>query len=205
VFRIPIGSRVATHLGTIKGLPRGFSTNGAMVEEGSKVIVASSESTVGYFRFDLNTLQAEQVSEEGNVYNASDLANANLAFAKQKKEKKQEEEVVTTEETKPDAARETAKRNKVTEELAFDNNISVYPNPVTDGSVKVAFNDLPAGKYQVQLLDLSGKLVRSEEVSLNSSKQITNFTIPEVAKGSYLLKVVSESNRVSVTNKLVVQ
>ena len=58
---------------------------------------------------------------------------------------------------------------------------------------------------QVQLLDLSGKLVRSEEVSLNSKSQIENFNLPDVAKGSYLLKVVSESNKVSVTNKLVVQ
>ena len=204
VFKIPVESKVAVYMGTIKGLPRGFSTNGAMVDEGSKVIVASSESTVGYYRFDLNTMQAEQVSAEGNVYNASDLANGNLAFAKKKKEKKEEEEVVVTEEAKKTTEGESAKtRNPET--LISDNSISVYPNPVTAGAVKVSFNDLPAGKYQVQLLDLSGKLVRSQEVTLNNKSQIENFSVPDVAKGSYLIKVVSESNRVSVTNKLVVQ
>jgi hypothetical protein len=202
VFKIPIESKVAVYMGTIKGLPRGFSTNGAMVDEGSKVIVASSESTVGYYRFDLNTMQAEQVSAEGNVYNASDLANGNLAFARKKKDKK--EEVVTPEEIKTITEEETAKTRKP-ETLISDNSISVYPNPVTDGAVKVSFNDLPAGKYQVQLLDLSGKLIRSQEVALNSKSQIENFTLPDVAKGSYLIKVVSESNKVSATSKLVVQ
>ena len=202
VFKIPIESKVAVYTGTIKGLPRGFSTNGAMVDEGSKVIVASSESTVGYYRFDLNTMQAEQVSAEGNVYNASDLANGNLAFARKKKDKK--EEVVTTEETKTITEEETAKTRKP-ETLISDNSISVYPNPVTDGAVKVSFNDLPAGKYQVQFLDLSGKLIRSQEVALNSKSQIENFTLPDVAKGSYLIKIVSESNKVSATSKLVVQ
>src|SRR5688572_22111148 len=36
VFKVVISSKVATHMGAIKGLPDGFSTNGAMVEEGSK-------------------------------------------------------------------------------------------------------------------------------------------------------------------------
>jgi hypothetical protein len=203
VFKFPIESKVATHMGTIKGLPRGFSTNGAMVEEGSKVIVASSESTVGYYRFDLTTMQAEQVSSEGNVFNASDLANGNLAFAKKKKEKKEEEQVVTEEPKQTITQEETARTRKP--EVFNENSISVYPNPVTNGAVKVSFNDLPAGKYQVQLLDLSGKLISAQEVNINNKMQVENFNLPDVAKGSYLIKVVSEPNKVSVTNKLVVQ
>ncbi|MBC7947747.1 MAG: T9SS type A sorting domain-containing protein [Chitinophagaceae bacterium] len=202
VYKISIETRVATHQGVIKGLPRGFSTNGAMVEEGSKVIVASSESTAGYFRFDLVTLQAERVSKEGAVYNASDLANGNLAFEKKKKEKKQENPVVTEEAKKP-VVDETARNQRP--EVAYDNNISVYPNPVTAGTVKVSFTDLPVGRYQVQLLDLSGRLVSSQEVNVNAKLQVNDFNLPDVAKGSYLLKVSSELNKVSVTNKLVVQ
>jgi len=201
VFKISIGSKVATHLGAIKGLPKGFSTNGAMVEEGSKVIVASSESTEGYYRFDLNTLQAEKVSTQGNVFNASDLANGNLAFAKKKKDRK-DEEVVKEEPVQP-VTEETTRTRKP--ETSFDNNISVYPNPVTNGNVKVSFTDLPAGKYQVQLVDLSGKLISSQEVTVNNKVQVSDFTIPEIAKGSYLLKVTSEPNKVAATSKLVVQ
>ncbi len=85
VYVINIKSQVAVYKGAIKGLPQGFSTNGAMVEEGSKVILASSESTLGYFRLDLNTLQAEKMTDGNAVFNASDLANGNLAFSKKKK------------------------------------------------------------------------------------------------------------------------
>lgn len=174
-----------------------------MVEEGSKVIVASSESTEGYYRFDLNTLQAEKISKEGTVFNASDLANGNLAFDKKKKDKKAEEPAVLTDVAKTITPAETAKTRKP--EASFENNIAVYPNPVTNGTVKVSFSDLPAGKYQVQLLDLSGRLISSQEVNLANKLQIADVNLPEVAKGNYLIKVVSEPNKVAVTNKVVVQ
>ncbi|RYF82696.1 MAG: hypothetical protein EON98_11080, partial [Chitinophagaceae bacterium] len=61
VYKISLESRQASYVGSIKGLPRGFSTNGAIAEGDSKVIVSSSSSTDGYYRFDLNTLQAEKV------------------------------------------------------------------------------------------------------------------------------------------------
>jgi Secretion system C-terminal sorting domain len=200
VFKISIASKSALYLGSIKGLPRGFSTNGAMVEEGSKVIVASSESTDGYYRFDLNTLQAERASPEGAVFNASDLANGNLAF--DKKDKKDDQPAPP--ETKP-TVNDLAKTKPGLEEEVRNNGITVYPNPVTNSSVNVSFADQPAGKYQVQFLDLSGKLISAQEVNVNGKVHVTNLNLPEVAKGNYLIKIVSEANKVSVTNKIVVQ
>jgi hypothetical protein len=198
VYKISIETKTATFLGTIKGLPRGFSTNGAMVESGSKVIIASSESTVGYYRFDLETLQAEKVSSSDKVFNASDLANGNLAFSKKKKDTAEEEpameelkavDVVATEQQLPPAP----------------NSILAYPNPVTNGQVKLSFADQPAGKYQVQLVDLSGRLVYAKAVNVNGKNQVVELHLPEMAKGSYLLKINSEENKVNVTNKLIVQ
>ncbi len=86
VFKVEIDSKIASYKGSITGLPKGYSTNGAMVEDGSMVIVCSSNSTEGYYKFDLNTMEAEKISTASSVYNASDLANGNLAFAKKKKE-----------------------------------------------------------------------------------------------------------------------
>lgn len=202
VFKINIERQTAQYIGAIKGLPQGFSTNGAMVEGGSKVIIASSESTTGYYRFDLNTLESEKVSQSADVFNASDLANGNLAFEKQKKEKKQEEPkteapVVT------DAA--AAKANDA-EGLDMNKGIAVFPNPVTNGNVNLSFTEQPAGKYQVQLLDMAGRLISSKEVNINSDAQIENFRFPELSvKGSYLLKITNKANKVNMTNKIVVQ
>ncbi len=200
VFKVNIESRNAKYLGTIKGLPQGFSTNGAMVEEDSKVIIASSQSTAGYYRFDLNTLNAEKVSSSNQVFNASDLANGNLAFEKKKKETKEEETVA-----KSPVAAETAKPSPAEEEIA-GKGIAVYPNPVSNGMVRLDFAGQPAGKYQVQLVDLSGRVISTKEVNIGSSKQIEEFRLPEqVAKGNYLVKIFNDANKVSVTNKLVVQ
>ncbi len=203
VFKINIETKAATHLGAIQGLPKGFSTNGAMVEEGSKVIIASSESTAGYYRFDLNNLQAEKVSSSADVFNASDLANGVLAFDKKKKKDKPDEEVKT--ETTPPAGAKTAKAD-AKEDLIIKNGITVFPNPVTNGVVNLSFADQPAGRYQVQLLDMSGRLISAKEVNINSDAQIEKFNMPELSvKGNYLLRVSSELNKVNVTNKIVVQ
>ncbi|MGQ0737684.1 MAG: T9SS type A sorting domain-containing protein, partial [Bacteroidota bacterium] len=203
VFKINIELKAAVHLGAITGLPKGFSTNGAMVEEGSKVIIASSESTAGYYRFDLNSLQAEKVSQSPDVFNASDLANAVLAFDKKKKKDKPAEEAKT--ETPP-AAETTAAKADAKEDVVTKSGIVVFPNPVTSGTISLSFAEQPAGKYQVQLFDLAGRLIVSKEVNINSDAQIETFRFPELSvKGNYLLKVSSEVNKVNVTNKIVVQ
>jgi len=204
VFKISLDSRVATYLGMIKGLPEGFSTNGAMVEEGSKVIVASSRSTAGYYRFDLVTLEAEKMSGENTVFNASDLANGNLAFDKKKKDKEQPENPEVT--TPPVVTEDAAGRKNPAEELAAGKGISVFPNPVTSGFVKLSFDNQPAGRYQVQLLDLSGKLIRAQEVNIGNKVQVEELRMPELSvKGNYLIRVTGANNQVSFTNKIVVQ
>ncbi|MEO7924624.1 MAG: T9SS type A sorting domain-containing protein [Chitinophagaceae bacterium] len=202
VYKINIESKIAAYKGVINGLPQGFSTNGAMVEEGSKVIIASSESTVGYYRFDLNTMQAEKISSSADVFNASDLANGNLAFAKKKKERKEEE---TKPEEKQVVSAEASKQVPA-DGMIRTNRINVFPNPVTDGVVKMTLTDQPAGKYQVQLLDINGKLVSAKEIVVSSESQVEEFRFPELnVKGTYLLRVYSGVNQVNVTNKIVVQ
>jgi hypothetical protein len=204
VFKISIDSRIAVYQGTIKGLPQGFTTNGAMVEDGSKVIVCSSQSTVGYFRFDLTTMQAEKVSSSETVFNASDLANGNLAFEKKKKQRKQAEAIEET--PQQPTVTETKQNQNPQQEILQKNSIAVYPNPVTSGFVKVSFADQPAGKYQLQFMDISGQLISSKDVIINNHMQVEEFRLPEfVTKGNYLLKVINDANKISVVNKLTVQ
>ena len=206
VFKIDINSKVATFMGTINGLPQGFTTNGAMVEEGSKVIVASSQSTIGYYRFDLNTMQAEKVSGDQPVYNASDLANGVLAFEKAKKQKREKEPVLVEE--KPVEQTDVTKEKPVVqpESMISDYNLSVYPNPVTQGYFRVQFNQLPAGKYTMKLFDLSGQLISSKEILISNRTQTEQFRLPDfITKGSYLFKVINENNNIALSNKITVQ
>ena len=203
VYQVNIKSQVAIYKGSIKGLPQGFSTNGAMVEEGSKVILASSESTLGYFRLDLNTLQAERMTDGAAVFNASDLANGNLAFSKKKKEKEETEQPAST--TAKEEDENVTARTESTNRIVQPG-IAVYPNPVTEGIVRLSFTEQPVGRYRVQLLDITGRVIGTKEVNINGGAQVEEFRFPELSvKGNYLIRITSEANKINVTDKIVVQ
>lgn len=204
VYKISLESKVASYVGSIKGLPRGFSTNGAVAEGNSKVIVSSSSSTDGYYRFDLNTLQAEKVSEGGTVFNASDLANEMFAFEKKKKDEEQPKEDVV----KPEVITAEARKPGSTpaENVIVANTISVFPNPVREGFFKLSFSDQKPGRYQIQLLDGAGKVVSVQQANVNNKVQVEEFRLPsQVAAGNYIVRVISEDGSYVNTNKLIVQ
>jgi len=204
VFKINIETKISTFLGPIKGLPDGYQTNGAIVEEGTKIIVCSATSTEGYYRFDLKTLQAEKISGEGEFFAASDLANSNLVVEEKKKEEKPKE-VVPPVVVNPEVVNNNADQT-TPGEIEKNNSIVVYPNPVTDGLVKLAFNNQPAGRYNVQVLDMSGKMIMSQDITINSKSQVQEIKLPaSIAKGNYLLKVSGGGIEASTVTKLAVQ
>ena len=197
VFKISISSKLASYIGRIKGLPRGYSTNGAISEGNSNVLVSSSQSTAGYFRFDLNTLKAEKISAAASVYNASDLANGLYAFEKKDEEEKPKEEAAATE---PKTERIPA------QDVIAKNTIAVYPNPVTTGYFKISFADQLPGRYNVQLLDIGGKVVSSRQVNVANKVQVEEFRLPQkIAAGNYLVRVVNDATNTSVVSQLVIQ
>jgi hypothetical protein len=222
VYKIDMKTLVATYKGRVKGLPAGFSTNGAIVEkdgEGS-IVVCSSTNTSGYYRFDLGTLQAEKVSTSENVYNASDLANGNLAYNKKTRKEEPVEEQPTKEQPVvkqepqpeqvvpvPSNQNPVAQRsNNPIKEVATEGTISVYPNPVTTGVTKVSFKNYPSGRYQVQVMDISGKLLSTQPVNINNKLQVEEIKLPQyIAKGSYVIKIVNEENRAVGVNPIIVQ
>jgi hypothetical protein len=204
VYKINLASKLASYIGSIKGLPRGFSTNGAIAEGDSKVIVSSSSNTTGYFRFDLNTLQAEQISGGSMVFNASDLANATFAFEKKDKEEEKPEEVVDAKEAVVEAVKKAPA--PMTQEAIVKNAVSVFPNPVREGFFKVSFADHKPGRYQIQLLDAAGKVVEMQQANINSKVQVEEFRITQkVASGNYMVKVTNEDGSYSNTSKIIVQ
>lgn len=202
VYKIDVESRVASYVGTIKGLPRGFSTNGAAAMGDSRVVVSSSGNTMGYYAFDLNTLQAEQISGGNTVFNASDLANSVFAFEKKKKEEKPKEEIVKEEVPVVEARRPTDNL----QDVVAGNAISVYPNPVREGFFKLSFADQKPGRYQIALLDAAGKVVSVQQANVQNKVQVEEFRLPsQVAAGNYWVRVTNEDGSFTNTNKLIVQ
>lgn len=65
----------------------------------------------------------------------------------------------------------------------------VYPNPVQNGNVNVScFTTVPE-QGTMQLLDITGKLISSQEVSLVNGENVMNYNFAKTYKGVYFLRL----------------
>jgi hypothetical protein len=184
VFKVSIQSKVATHVGEIKGLSATFTTNGAVVDNDGFLIVSSANTAEGYYKVDMNTWQASKIAINGSVFNASDLANGNLAFADKKP-------------TYADVINRPVIRNE---------KISLYPNPVATSRVYVSFNGKETGRYTLQLVNLGGQLITERVVEITNQGQVVPFTMKSsLAKGAYMVKVLNNTKKAIFTDKIVVE
>ncbi|MFM7080309.1 MAG: T9SS type A sorting domain-containing protein, partial [Bacteroidota bacterium] len=73
----------------------------------------------------------------------------------------------------------------------------VYPNP-NDGSMFVEFRAITAGKHQIVVTDLSGRVVLVRDVDTQSGAQVQQIDIQENGAGIYMLYVKDPEGRISV-------
>jgi hypothetical protein len=177
VFRINTETRTATYLNKVKGLPEGFTTNGAAVNEKGNVVLSSANFITSYYEVDPSNWQATSINSRAEVYNTSDLANENLLF----------------------------KTNFTTQDaVATTNKISIYPNPVKNNNFKVSFDNKQAGIYNVQLIDVSGKIVSDRLVNVMNGYQVSDMKMnPSLSKGMYLVKVLNHQSKEVFTSKII--
>lgn len=188
VFSVDVDSRIATHIGTITGLPANYSTNGAAVDNDGNIVLSSANTFEGYYRIKLNDFAAVKIEGSDKTYNASDLANGNLLLQKEydAKNKFEVKPVVPVE---------------------FVNNESkVFPNPVTGSEFRVLLDGYKAGSYNIIVTDLSGKNVLNRTVNYSGKVQVETVKIDRLlGKGMYFVKVTGSNNEVIFTEKIMVQ
>lgn len=185
VYRINIQTRYAKAIGTIEGLPKNYTTNGAAVDAQGNLIVSSANSAEGYFKVDLANLQAQKQETASPVLSCSDLATAFFAT--------------------DNSLTQTEKISERTADIEFKQ-VNVYPNPVTSGYFKVNFTGYEAGQYNIQLTELNGKVISQKKVNIGMAGQTENIsTMPRLAKGVYLVKIVNSLNKTISAGKLQLQ
>ena len=190
VFEINVDSRVATFKGYITGLPANYTTNGAVVDNDGKIIVSSANSTEAYFEVDLASLKASRIKSNMQVFNTSDLANGNLALQKEADQK----------------ASAVSAASVLSRNIVRNENISVYPNPVTDGTFRLYFDNQRQGRYEIQLLDLTGRVMSSQVVNIASKVQVQEVAVSsKLARGTYMVKIVDGSRKALFADKILVQ
>lgn len=181
VFRISLKDRMATHLGSIKGLPAQFTSNGAAVDHEGNILVASSIYKGAMFSVNPVTWEAKQHRAAKTVYNASDLGSSNL--------------LVTNRGRRGPAFISGARGN-----------VRIYPNPVRTNSFRVSFTNMESGEYYLELIDASGRRILQKKFAITSASAVETVNLTTtLTMGIYLVKVTSESNRQVSLEKIIIE
>jgi hypothetical protein len=184
VYKIEIKTRLTTYLATIAKLPATFTTNGAAINENGNLVVSSSIYTEGSFIVDPKTWQASPSPAIQQLYGIADLASSNVLPIK----------------------KSTSSVMLFGKPLLKTDKIKVYPNPVLFDEVNIQFNDLPIGKYTIELTDPLGRKVIQQKVKLTSQSQTALIQIPTVtAQAFYYIRILNAKNMLVSTHKLAVE
>ena len=179
VFKINIGKLEAEFVGVISGLPASFTTNGAAADDDGNIILSSASVSDSYFRVNPSTLVASSIKGGAEMYSVSDLANSNLIYQRKSS---------------------TVNNNFIT----LEDNVSVYPNPVTNNKFTVNFKNVNPGNYTMELADINGKVILNKNVNINGVSNeklaLNNSTV-----GVYLLRLIDVNGKTSYTKKIVVE
>jgi len=81
----------------------------------------------------------------------------------------------------------------------LDASISVYPNPIVNGSIQIQFSNQVAGVYEIRLMNSLGQLILSKVVTHNDGNSSEIITpAHKLAKGIYQLEIIKPDGNVEV-------
>ena len=82
----------------------------------------------------------------------------------------------------------------------------VFPNPVTNSSFNVLFDNKTDGKYSIVLSDLAGRTLLTKSVNIKTGIQTAQVNLnAHMAKGIYVVKVLDENKSIIVNERIVIQ
>ena len=81
---------------------------------------------------------------------------------------------------------------------------NVYPNPVKGNTINVQFIDQPVGLYEVKLINITGRVVYTEKISVSSNNMLQPLKTTTLQKGMYQLEIKNADNSTQV-QKIIVQ
>lgn len=181
VFKINIATRSARFLGRINGLPRGFTTDGAVVTADGKVLISSTINGSDYFLVDPVNWSATPFKVKDGIFRSPDLANGNSLQTK-----------------KPEIL--------VNADNKTSDKVRIYPNPVVTDHFKLQLRNMAEESYTIQVVSLIGETVAQRVIKVKSENQVETIALGgNVAKGMYVVRINGNGKAPSFTQKLVLR
>lgn len=176
VFKVNPQTLVADRVAQIKNLPKDYTINGAAVDAQNNVIVSCATKTENYYSVNISSWEATVLpKQKDQVYNASDLASAHVAY----------ESLAKTPE-------------------GIKSGFSVYPNPVVNRTINVVFSSTSRGDHNVQLVNANGHTVLNKIVNVNGKYTSQIILSKTIAQGMYVIKVNDGAGKEQYSGKIVV-
>jgi len=190
IYKINVETKTAKLLGYVKGLPGGFTINGAVVTPEGKILVSSALNNTAYFLVDHNNWTATEYKAAAGIFRSSDLANSNYLQTK----------------TASNITKIPTQEIVVKTLPVEQNKITIYPNPVSNNQFILQFGKIAAGNYNVTLTNVMGQSVLQRSINVQAEDQVeTIYLKPSMARGVYLIKVAGQNKKNMISEKLVVQ
>jgi len=179
VFKIDTETRSAKFVNVVKGLPRGFTIDGAVVTSEGKLLVSSTRNSNDYYLIDTKHWAATPYKAKGGIFRSSDLANGNYLHS---------------------ASKSLFVSN------ASDGKISLYPNPVKGKKFTLQFEKIIPGNYIVQMYNIKGNIVMRQNVKVEAEEQAVTVAIASAAPMNlYVVELTNADGTVVFTQKILVQ
>ncbi|MFY7965857.1 MAG: T9SS type A sorting domain-containing protein, partial [Chitinophagaceae bacterium] len=159
--------------------PATFTTNGAAADEDGNIMLSSASNADNYFKVNPSTLEATIVKGGKEMYNVSDLANANLVY-------------------------QSRGLNNLTQLSTTKSDVSVYPNPAVNKNFNVDFSKLTIGNYSLTLTDVNGKVVMTKSIAAGAVTEKVTMS-KATGAGIYMLKVIDATGKTVHTDRVVIQ
>ncbi len=183
IFKVNIETKVATHLGTVLGLPATFTINGAAVDVNNQILITSAVDNSSLYTLDSKTWMATATTAV-NGWRTADLANSNLLSTRKSS---------------------SAIRLLTNTDELDDGRIQLFPNPVTNNQFAVQFN-LSEGNYTVEVKDVLGRQVTQTTTNIKGKGQTKTLNLPPASsKGFYLVKITDQTNKTIYSRKILVR
>ncbi|MBI1780177.1 MAG: T9SS type A sorting domain-containing protein [Sphingobacteriales bacterium] len=185
LFKVNIETRVAGFITQISGIPAEHTVNGAAVDDDGMLVLGSANTADAFYKVNPADWSVAKIDNGGVKLNVSDLASSNFLFDTR-------------------ANKGTPQFNDIRE--VYNEKIAAYPNPVSEGFVKISFDQQPKGSYAIQLVDITGRVLTTKQVNIAMNSQVESLAVDQhISQGFYMLRVMNSDKKTVLVKKLFVE